>query len=491
MLFNPIYFLVKNGFKVAAYLIPYRYNRAVNPTLSLDTIRNYNKNRTLGPRKIICNAPFTQIYFKQDGKLTACCASSVDAYGNINDGTINQIWNGIKADKLRRRILNYDLSGGCLGCQHSLEVGNYNAFIGRVYDTIFPVKVRDYPNEMTFEISNTCNLECIMCSGEFSNLIRKKRENMPPLPNHYDNDFFEQVKDFLPKLKRVRFMGGEPFLIKEYKSIINYILENNKDCKIHIQTNGTILNENVKRIVESENVELSISIDSLQKNKFEEIRKNSNYERVMENLSYFSYRAQKYHQLININFCVMNNNWNEVADIVLFCEKRNFSLAIIPVVDPAYLSLSDLKYDELNNIYEYSKQSLKKIKNVRLNSIYIDYLNYLKSLLDNSIAYWKNIEALELQSEEILYKKAKELFVFVNNIPEQSDKADIFDITLSEYKVLDRIVLKELLCHFIIQLKEVDAQAIKTNFLNYDELLKESKHYLDNLYKIKIYNKSK
>ena len=48
-----------------------------------------------------------------------------------------------------------------------------------------------------------------------TNLNRKNIEKLPDIPDHYDEHFFEEIKEFLPHLKRVRFMGGEPFLIKQ------------------------------------------------------------------------------------------------------------------------------------------------------------------------------------------------------------------------------------------------------------------------------------
>jgi MoaA/NifB/PqqE/SkfB family radical SAM enzyme len=66
---------------------------------------------------------------------------------------------------------------------------------------------------MELEIENTCNLECVMCIGELSSAIRKNRDKLPPIKSPYNEAFVEQLEEFIPHLKELRFNGGEPFLI--------------------------------------------------------------------------------------------------------------------------------------------------------------------------------------------------------------------------------------------------------------------------------------
>lgn len=474
-------FIKEKGYAFAEYFILYNYGKKINPTVPLELIKKYNRSRRLGPKKIICNAPFTQIYFKQDGKMTACCASGADAYGNIGDDSIYNVWNGGKAKQLRDRIMNYNLSGGCTGCQHSLETGNYNAFIGRIYDTVLPVRRKSYPTDMTFEISNTCNLECIMCSGEFSNLIRKNVEQLPERKNYYDESFFEEILEFLPYLKCVRFMGGEPFLIKQYAPIMEYLVENNPQCKIYIQTNGTILNNAVKKIVESENVEISISVDSLQKENYEMIRRNGSYERTMKNLEYFSHRAKENRQNININFCIMNINWQEVPAVVEFCIANHFTLNLIPVDNPRYLSLRICTTSHLNDILEFSSRFIPEIKNTGLLSVYRDYLNHLNALITDSRKNTEKRDKLLCLTEVELYEKAKRLFIAVNNIKADSKDMSIFDKVFLNSDGLNEAERKIVFSNLIIELENVDTLVAKSIQQSYDELFLKSRMLLENM----------
>ncbi len=461
--FKPVYFLVRKSFILKEYFIRYKYKKADEPTITLTTLRDYNKNRAQGPEKLICLAPFKHMYFKQNGKVTACCASSIDAYGNINEDSIAAIWNGKNANELRSRIENYNLSGGCSGCQYSLETKNYNAFIGRIYDEFLPQKKSSYPTEMTFEISNTCNLECIMCNGEFSNLIRKNIEKLPDIPDYYNEYFFEEIKEFLPHLKRVRFMGGEPFLIKQYAPIMSFLVNKNPSCKIHIQTNGTILNNAVKQIIESKNVEISISIDSLQKETYEKIRKNANFEKVISNLNYFSERAKMFNQLININFCVMYDNWMEVPSIVKFCDKNKFTLNLIPVDYPRISSLRICKKKYLQNILKYSIENYFGISNFRLSSVYTDYLNYIRALIEAAdLQELRKNELLALPYETLMLNANKLFYNMHYNSDINNNAYDINTIfdTINNLKAEDK---KNILTRFIMDVENIKSEQVDKN----------------------------
>jgi radical SAM protein with 4Fe4S-binding SPASM domain len=409
-LFPKLRQFINSCFLLAEKFICYNYDKTKNPTISIETIRNYNNNRTLGPQKRICNAPFKNMYLNANGNITACCMNNVDIFGNIKNTNLKKAWNGEKANSLRNKIDNFDLSGGCSICKHFLEAKDYNAYHGSNYDSFFEKKKYAFPEEMTFEISNTCNLECIMCNEKLSSLIRKNRYHLAPLDNNYGAAFFEELKEFLPHLKKARFVGGEPFLINEFYQIFDLLFQHNPDCKIAIQTNGTVLNEKVKKIVQHKNVELSISIDSLDKELYNTIRKNSSFEKVMSNIDYFKNDALKRHKLVNINFCVMTNNWQETPAMIEYCNKNSFLLHFIPVVHPNYLSLKSLNPAYLKHIHE-TLSAERTTKSVAFTQL----LDYIKSLEEYSRNQKIKKELLLQKNEQQLIEELNNLYSIVSN----------------------------------------------------------------------------
>lgn len=464
---NITYYFQKIYNLFISIFIDYKYKEAKNPSISKETLEAYNLSRTKGPKRIICYAPFKHVYFGTNGIARACCINKTDTYGAIANNKLSDLWKNDKVVVLREKILNYDLSGGCNYCNQQLESNNFKAFEGRLFDTILPEKPAAYPTEMTFEISTTCNLECIMCNGNFSSSIRKNREKLPPLQEMYGNDFLDSIKDSIPFLKKASFIGGEPFLIPQYFDIIEYILEHNSNCKIFIQTNGTILNNRVKNIIEHKNVHLSISIDSLNKLKYESIRKNASFERLMENMEFFKLRAQKHNQSVNINFCVMTNNWEEVPDMLSYCNKHHFSVTFIPVESPKSLSISQTNKKTLKGIadfYEKNKYNHLLKENMLNIQKYNDLTNYVNHCLKRAELFQ---EKVRIQSQEhtddltILLKYYLQFELLFNS----NDISHIMTL-LERYKIgLEEKDIRHFISCILIDLKD-NKQNVISDYVN-------------------------
>lgn len=280
------HFLVKSYkslLNVKSYLIYASRRKPIS--ISKNTIQEYNRTRTAPQLKYICHAPFTNLFFGYDGKIGVCCYNRLNILGTYPETGIIDAWNGDILKELRSKIKRYDFSGGCYCCQVQLVEKAYNTILARNYDYFVP-DIR-YPKSMEFELSNRCNLECIMCNEENSSAIAIKKTGQQPKLLPYDDNFIEQLRPFIPYLRSTKFMGGEPLLIPIYYKIWELIIEINPSCEIVIQTNGTVLNDKIKDLLEKGNFSISISIDSIVKETYESIRVNADYNKVMSNLEYF------------------------------------------------------------------------------------------------------------------------------------------------------------------------------------------------------------
>jgi sulfatase maturation enzyme AslB (radical SAM superfamily) len=249
------------------------------------SIYNYNRQRNKGKQPIICYAPFKNLYFTRLGEVVVCCHNRDYVIGNYPEQTLKEILAGKRLADLRTNIVGNNLSKGCQVCQYDFDRGSYSQVKANHFDTL-PFN-KDFPTMMEFEIDITCNLECTMCSGDYSNLIRKNKEHRPPLVMKYDMEFVEQLTPYFKHLHEARFSGGEPFLIDLYYEMWNRIAEYNPHCLISIQSNGTILNNRVKNTLTKGKFEIGISLDSLQKEVFESIRINAKFDTVISNIEYF------------------------------------------------------------------------------------------------------------------------------------------------------------------------------------------------------------
>ena len=324
---------------------------------------SYNDVRKFGYNKTFCFAPQNSLYFKFNGDVIACCKNNLDIYGNIRSNSIDEIWSSAVRIRLKSDIENYNYNKGCDFCYRQLENKNYSGVHAILYDNHYNRYINhQFPTEVTFEISNKCNLECIMCDGYRSSSIRKNREKLAETPDVYPANFLEQLIPFIPHFKVVRLQGGEPFLIPFYLDLIDKIGELNKKCKIYIQTNGTILSDRIRKIIDNRQIELSVSTDAFNKSDYEFIRKNSNFNKTIQNILDFNQIFRQRNKKLNINYCVLSKNILKIHEAIDFCNEHELNLQFIIVDNPASLSIFNLDEKEINDIKLYLNTCINKYK---------------------------------------------------------------------------------------------------------------------------------
>ncbi|HOZ29940.1 MAG TPA: radical SAM protein [Bacteroidales bacterium] len=343
-----------------------------------DKLIEYNKSRVTGPEPCVCHAPFRSLYFDMNGYATACCFNRVHILGKYPENTIDEIVNGEKRSRLQMELYRQNFMYGCLHCHKLIEAANFEGVEARLYDGLKDQGTM--PSEIVFELDNICNLECIMCHEGFSSSIAK-RKGIAKSKYVYDSEFIRQLKPYLKKIIVAKFLGGEPLLTNIYYEIWNLILDINPKCKISLQTNGTVFNEKIKSYLNRGNFYIGISVDSLIKENFENIRKNADFNIVMHNIDEFRKIARLKGNFVNISVCPMPQNWKEIPNLVEYCNNKNVFIYFNTVYTSGF-AISDLSEDKLLEILNYyktinipvrsyiSKRNLKFFKDFVLNVEY-------------------------------------------------------------------------------------------------------------------------
>jgi len=312
-------------------------------------LKALNVRRTWRQRRRVCHVPEKGLFFGLRGNVYSCCFNKSYVLGTYPQQSIQEIWNGALLKQQRKAIKQCDLALGCQGCHALIKSRNINALPILSYDR-FARRNRGYPAKMDFELYNTCNLECIMCRGEFSSTIRKNREGLPPIESPYDTAFFDQVEEFIPHLLNSHFLGGEPFLIPQYVDLWERMAALNPRMSVSVQTNCTILNQRTKDLLERMQFDISVSIDSISPENYAVIRKNGQWDRVLENLRYFRDYTRRRGTLLTMAFCPMPQNWHELPQVVDFCNEWEMPLMFTTVESPPECSLSPLPSAKLAEI---------------------------------------------------------------------------------------------------------------------------------------------
>lgn len=344
----------------------------------------YDRTRDLRGKgfRSACYAPFVSMYFEANGHVTACCQNTTYVLGSVQEASLREIWEGPRAEAMRASLRGYDFGPGCAFCRWQVDDENPNVFASRFdgFPADDPGTV--WPRQMEFALSNTCNLECVMCHGEFSSAIRARREHLPPLPSRYGDGFFAQLRPFLPHLLRARFFGGEPFLMRESYRVWDLMIDDGLEIACNVTTNGTVWNKKVERVLEHLPVSIGLSIDGVTAETVEAVRRGASYAGVMANLGRFREYTSERGTHLSLTFCLMRANWHEFGRYLALGDELGCQVFLNTVVYPPSLSLYRLPADELRQILDALRAEGETLRLVRNEAVWLDELSRLQHWVD-------------------------------------------------------------------------------------------------------------
>ncbi len=293
------------------------------------------------------------MFFDTLGQVRACCANHTYSLGHLAAQRLPEIWSGPAVEKLRQALANDDYSLGCEFCKWQVDDGAAELAHARKYDplprsTVGPL----WPSNLEFNLSNTCNLECPMCNGELSSAIRARRDRLPPLPKPYGDQFFADLRPFLPHVRAMQFLGGEPFLVREHYRVWDMLIEDGLTPRCEVTTNGTQFNEQVERVLERLPVSISVSLDGVRPETVALLRKNATLEQILGNVAKFHQYARSKGTSLGFNFSLMQQNWREFGPFLQMAESWQATVFVCPVVAPPAFSLYRLPPLELQAVVE-------------------------------------------------------------------------------------------------------------------------------------------
>jgi len=321
--------------------------------LNKQHIKEYNSTRAVSKLKPLCRAPFSNLYFSRNGNIISCCFNREHILGKYPGQTLSELWHGTPLRFFKKKVLKNSLLKGCDICIREFENKNFHGVIARHFDFLAPK--RRYPVMMEFELDSTCNLECIMCEGELSSSIRTNRDKLDKVPSPYGHEFAEYIKPYLRKAKLLRFGGGEPFLIPVYYDIWDIVVKENPKCGIYVQTNGTIMNDRIRKWLSGGQFELGVSLDTLNTERFEHIRKNAKLKNVLQNIDEFIslIPAKPGRPSLVISTTVMRDNWQDIPSLLEFANRKNAQIVFNTVWTPLSCAIHNLKSSELIKILSF------------------------------------------------------------------------------------------------------------------------------------------
>jgi MoaA/NifB/PqqE/SkfB family radical SAM enzyme len=314
-------------------------------------LERYHATRSLAhqPFRSACYAPFVGLSFDMHGAVSVCSFTRSTPLGWVGEQPLQDMWRGAVAVSLRDAVRRDDLDAYCTRCAEEIEGGNLHGALSVGFDR-FRVGEQVWPTRMEFALSNACNLQCVMCSGEFSSAIRSRREGLPPLSSPYDDEFLDQLRPFLVHLEQARFLGGEPFLAEVNFRIWDLLVAEGSPAEVNLTTNGTVWNRRVEQLLEALPFSIGVSVDGFRAETVEAIRVGASHARIMATIDRLLSHRDRTGASVSLTYCLMVENWSEFGDFLRFAEDRGCRVYVNTVRQPPRHSLYRLPTAELARI---------------------------------------------------------------------------------------------------------------------------------------------
>lgn len=291
-----------------------------------DNNRNifFNKNQSW-----TCPAPYRTLNISKEGICYICHSSAwlaVDV-GNVLDDSIIDIWMGERANTLRRTVTGESSPASFYYCNHKvcpyLRDKDFSSISKGDFRYAESVDIDDVnlPIRLNLDFDLTCNFACEMCRTHTITDINPKHQTI-----------VDRIKEFLDLFHtrlEIKLNGGEPFMSKSYKELMQHVADNLQDrpIKFQIATNGSTLLAN-RKLLESAIKNISsfrVSIDAASKGTYESIRKGGNWENLLKNLQFLSeIRTANNDFQITSDFLVQADNFRELPDYIKLADSYGF-----------------------------------------------------------------------------------------------------------------------------------------------------------------------
>ena len=198
---------------------------------------------------------------------------------------------------------------------------------------------RLYPVYAHYGLTHKCNLSCYMC---------KVKEDIG-----HEELSLKEIRFLTENLASkgivyVSIGGGEPLVRDDIVGVIKIFKQHS--IRVRLLTNGVLLNrELLIKLKEAGLSDISISLDTLDKNKCNLITGSDCFNKVINSISLI---GQHFNRGINlINVVISKYNIDELSNLVEFAKKHRFKISLIPIegAENSFTSADRLKIETVVN----------------------------------------------------------------------------------------------------------------------------------------------
>lgn len=285
-----------------------------------------------GFSSVPCLVPFMRLEFHETGHVTACCYdfTKVKSVGNMNNHTIEQVWNSREMKRFRKYLFVGQTDKVCMSNCAYLKVGPIAVDNIRtdteegasLYEDISNGRVTLKSHPLRFNLANyhLCNLSCVMCPP--------RKTAARSLPVHVKRTE-ENLRSYFDKRITIYLTGNGDVLARKDTRDLLLNFDSRKYTKVTFQilTNGLLFQPDMWEKIKHNNFSyVNISIDAATRESYEKIRRGGKWEHLMTSLDVFK-KAKEENKFssVNINMVVMKSNFREIPQFIEMARARGFN----------------------------------------------------------------------------------------------------------------------------------------------------------------------
>lgn len=287
-----------------------------------------------------CKALTNHICFSVEGHYKPCCTYRyLRPEYKVSEYTPAEFLSTEYMQNIKRNMQGDQWDPGCEVCKQNEDAKGVSQRM--IYNHLMrePAGTLEF---LDYTTGNQCNLSCRMCfpevSSKWNKLLGTKFNNK--------NNFAAAISSFdTSKLKRISYVGGEPFITGEANQVLDYAAENN--LIFHFFTNLTYWPEKfLPKLKKCKKVFATYSIDGIGKiNDY--IRHPSEWNIIEENfhkwLDFFNNELDNSSQSISVT--LQAYNFHQIHEIKEYFKKYKVIPTLIHLDRPNYLRFDALPPD--------------------------------------------------------------------------------------------------------------------------------------------------
>lgn len=212
----------------------------------------------------MCIMPFIHMHTYPSGKVFPCCISTSEPIGDMNENTLEEIFNGEKMKAIRKQMADGEQPAVCYRCfQHEAQgivsFRNYSNFMFYHHEHLIDKAIKNNYEVEDFKLyywdfrnTNLCNFSCRSCYLELSSKWYEDHKKLCGNSDGYsvnkkgvievNDNQLAQVKSIINKdindVEGVCFAGGEPLMNDMHYYILEKLIKAKRfDCRLRYYTN--------------------------------------------------------------------------------------------------------------------------------------------------------------------------------------------------------------------------------------------------------------